>query len=107
MNRPQRTEAAIEPPSRPAGRLPEAVPIRERLAWDLADIAGLLGVSKRLLERERAAGKMPPPDIRIGRRVLWRTGTIDAGWIRKGAADDETDPFALLGTGPVVLRFVH
>ncbi len=65
------TEAAAN------GRPPEAVPIRDRLAWDLADIANLLGMSKRFLERERAAGRMPPPDVRLGRRLLWRPGTID------------------------------
>ncbi len=56
---------------------PESVPIHDRLAWDLADIANLLGMSKRFLERERAAGKIPPPDIRLGRRLLWRPATIN------------------------------
>jgi hypothetical protein len=84
--------AAVDPEAAANGRPPEAappgvtarpikladsVPIRDRLAWDLADIASLLGVSRRLLERTRAAGNMPPPDIAIGRRILWRPATID------------------------------
>ncbi|MFI5459776.1 MAG: helix-turn-helix transcriptional regulator [Isosphaerales bacterium] len=79
MTRPTCPEAPIEPVARSNGRPPEAhnvVPLRDRLAWDLTDIAALMGVSRRLLERQRSAGKLPPPDVRIGRRCLWRPGTI-------------------------------
>jgi hypothetical protein len=52
------------------------VPIHEKLVWSADDISALTGLSRRLLERERSAGRMPPPDIRVGRRVLWRPETI-------------------------------
>jgi hypothetical protein len=49
-----------------------------RLAYRLSELATALGVSKRLLEQERAAGRLPKPDLRIGRgRVsLYRVETI-------------------------------
>jgi hypothetical protein len=61
-------------------RLADAVPIRDRLIWDLRDIASLTGLSVRLLYQERAAGRMPHPDIRVGRRCLYRPATISA-WL--------------------------
>jgi hypothetical protein len=60
-----------------AGRPTEAaVPIRERLLWSWDDVAALTTMSRRLLEREVAAGRMPPPDVRIGRRACYRPTTI-------------------------------
>jgi predicted DNA-binding transcriptional regulator AlpA len=55
------------------------VPLRDRLAWSLADVARLLGLSRRHLERLRKDGSMPPPDIQLGRRrvLLWRPATIN------------------------------
>jgi hypothetical protein len=54
-----------------------AVPIRDRLLWSLRDIAALTGLSVRLLQSERAAGRMPAPDLRVGRRrALYRPETI-------------------------------
>jgi hypothetical protein len=46
--------------------------IRLKLLWDLSDIAALTGLSRRLLERELAAGRFPRADLRVGRRALWR-----------------------------------
>jgi len=48
----------------------------ERLAYRLNDLVALLGVSRRLLERERSAGRLPKPDRTIGRVLLWRPETI-------------------------------
>jgi predicted DNA-binding transcriptional regulator AlpA len=56
------------------------VPIRDRLLWGWDDIAALTGLSRRLLEREVSAGRMPPPDVRIGRRARYRPATI-TGWL--------------------------
>jgi hypothetical protein len=50
--------------------------IQLKLVWDLEDIRLLTGLSRRLLERELAAGRMPKPDLRVGRRCLWRPRTI-------------------------------
>jgi hypothetical protein len=55
---------------------PAAVPLHDKLVWSLADIAALIGVSRRLLEKELSAGRMPRCDLRIGRRCLWRPRTI-------------------------------
>jgi predicted DNA-binding transcriptional regulator AlpA len=58
----------------------QPVRLADRLTWGLDDITALTGLSRRTLERERSAGNFPPPDIRVGRRVLWRPETIHR-WI--------------------------
>jgi hypothetical protein len=57
-----------------------------RMAWRLSEIASMIGVSPRLLQMERAAGRMPPADVRIGKSkvLLWRRETIDA-WLTQQA----------------------
>jgi predicted DNA-binding transcriptional regulator AlpA len=62
--------------------VPEAAPI-ERLTLRLAEIAKALGISRRALERERSAGRMPRPDLTLGRMPLWRVKTIRE-WIERG-----------------------
>ena len=47
-----------------------------RLAYRLSEIAAALGVSRRLLEQARAAGRLPKPDLRIGRVSLWTVETV-------------------------------
>jgi hypothetical protein len=54
-----------------------------RLTYRLDELAAALGVSRRVLERERAAGRLPKPDLHIGRMPLYRPATI-RGWIAKG-----------------------
>jgi hypothetical protein len=67
----------LHPPDQPtAHNTHPAVPIRDKLVWGIADLKALTGLSARLLERERAAGRMPQPDLRVGRRVLWWPSTI-------------------------------
>jgi hypothetical protein len=61
-------------------RLVEAVPLRDRLVWDLRDISALTTFSPRLLQRQIAAGKMPGPDVRVGRRACWKPATI-TNWL--------------------------
>ena len=46
-----------------------------RMSLRLDEVAEAVGVSRRVLERERAAGRMPKPDIRIGKNV--EVATID------------------------------
>ena len=60
-----------------------ARPPVERLAYRLDDIAQSVGVSRRLLERQRSAGRLPKPDLMIGRIPLWRIETIRA-WLAMG-----------------------
>jgi predicted DNA-binding transcriptional regulator AlpA len=48
-------------------------------------VAPNLGISLSTFERMLAAGKFPPPDIRIGRSTLWRSTTVQ-NWIVTEAA---------------------
>jgi hypothetical protein len=56
----------------------------ERLAYRIDELAVALGVSRRLIEREKAAGRLPKPDMQIGRIPLWRPETIRR-WIEGGS----------------------
>ena len=47
------------------------------------DLARILGCSRRLMERMRSAGKVPEPDIKIGKMPRWRVETIRR-WIEGG-----------------------
>jgi hypothetical protein len=63
-----------------------AVPVRDKLLWGWSDIVALTGLSRRLLEREVSAGRMPGPDVKISRRrALFRPATITA-WLESLAA---------------------
>lgn len=77
MTRPTCQETAPEPAGRPAV---------DRLTYRLDDLAAALGVSRRTLERERSAGRLPRPDLRIGRAPLWRVETIRE-WLARGGAN--------------------
>jgi predicted DNA-binding transcriptional regulator AlpA len=58
-------------------------PSVERLALRFDEVAAAVGLSRRLLERERAAGRFPAPDLKIGRCPLWRPETIRR-WLENG-----------------------
>jgi len=47
------------------------------------DLAAILSCSRRLVERMRSAGKVPKPDIHVGRCPRWKPATIRA-WIERG-----------------------
>ena len=68
--------------TRPARPKP-ARPVIERLTYRLDELAAALGVSRRTLERERSAGRLPRPDLHIGRAPMWRRETI-ARWLEGG-----------------------
>jgi predicted DNA-binding transcriptional regulator AlpA len=72
-------EQKVEPPK---PELTES-PLESRLTLRMSDLAKLLGVSRRNIERERAAGRIPPPDVKIGRVPLWKIDTITA-WLDSG-----------------------
>jgi hypothetical protein len=40
------------------------------------DLAALLRCSRRLIERMRSGGKVPQPDLHVGRMPRWRPETI-------------------------------
>ncbi|MGA2701531.1 MAG: helix-turn-helix domain-containing protein [Isosphaeraceae bacterium] len=67
------------PPARPGRTLPAG--IEPMLGID--DLAALLSCSRRLVERMRSAGKVPRPDIKIGKMPRWKAATIRA-WIERG-----------------------
>jgi hypothetical protein len=49
-----------------------------RLAYRLAEVVQLTGVSLRSLQRELSAGRLPKPDIVIGKKVkLWHHETVE------------------------------
>jgi hypothetical protein len=58
----------------------------ERFAYRLDEVARSFGVSRRLIERERAAGRFPPPDRTIGRVPLWSRQTL-VDWIANGGGE--------------------
>jgi hypothetical protein len=55
----------------------------ERLTYRLEELADALGVSRRFVERARAAGRLPKPDLRLGKVPLWRVETI-RNWLDRG-----------------------
>jgi hypothetical protein len=64
--------------------LPASIPAApERLAYRLDELANVLGVSRRLLERERSAGRLLKPDVKIGRVPLWRVQSVK-DWLARG-----------------------
>jgi predicted DNA-binding transcriptional regulator AlpA len=69
----------------PSDRKPEAPGaghiIEPMLSID--DLAAILRCSRRLVERMRSAGKVPKPDIKIGKMPRWKAATIRA-WIERG-----------------------
>ena len=42
----------------------------------LEDLAAVLNCSRRLVERLRSAGRLPRPDLRIGKMPRWKVQTI-------------------------------
>lgn len=56
-----------------------------RLLYGIDEVAAMLDVDRRTVERRRSAGLFPPPDMKIGKLPRWRLATIDA-WIDREAA---------------------
>ena len=52
----------------------------DRMALRFDEVADALGVSRRLLERERSAGRFPAADRTVGRVPLWTRETV-AAWL--------------------------
>jgi predicted DNA-binding transcriptional regulator AlpA len=49
----------------------------------IKDLAAILNCSRRVIERLRSAGKLPPPDLKIGRMPRWQPETVRR-WIEQG-----------------------
>jgi predicted DNA-binding transcriptional regulator AlpA len=67
-------------PARPQGR---TLPASIEPLLHIDDLAELLSCSRRLVERMRSAGKIPKPDIHVGKCPRWKPATIRA-WIERG-----------------------
>jgi hypothetical protein len=67
--------AAELPALRAALNRPPGPPV-DRMALRIDEVADALGVSRRIIERERAAGRFPKPDLTIGKMPLWQPETI-------------------------------
>jgi predicted DNA-binding transcriptional regulator AlpA len=61
----------------------ETRPRADRMALRLDEVADALGVSRRVIERERTEGRLPAPDLVIGRMPLWKVQTIKS-WLERG-----------------------
>ena len=64
----------------------------EALAFRAAFAAALGGMPRSTFHRHQAAGLIPPPDGRIGRRPAWKVSTIRATVARIVAAGDTGAP---------------
>ena len=49
-----------------------------------ADLAKHLNASRRTLQTWRSAGKLPPPDLHIGKIIRWKFETINTWLAQKG-----------------------
>ncbi|MBV8126804.1 MAG: helix-turn-helix domain-containing protein [Planctomycetaceae bacterium] len=72
---------AIDPPE--ADRPKRTLPTGIEPMLHIDDLAALLSCSRRLVERMRSAGKIPKPDIHVGKCPRWKPATIRA-WIDRG-----------------------
>ncbi len=78
--------AALLPGLRQAiERQADAKPPVERMALRLDEVADAIGLSRRVIERARSAGRFPKPDLAIGKMPLWRPETV-RGWLDGGGA---------------------
>jgi excisionase family DNA binding protein len=72
---------SVHLPRRTEASLPVSSPIEPMLG--IAELAELLNCSRRMVERMRSAGKVPRPDLHVGRMPRWRAETIHR-WIDGG-----------------------
>ncbi len=63
---------------------PEATPERAiEPSLSLDDLCVIHHCSRRTIEREKSAGRLPKPDYYVGKMPRWRPETIH-GWIERG-----------------------
>jgi hypothetical protein len=80
---PRRQSASGDPaPLKLADPPPGAGHIIEPML-SIDDLAAILSCSRRLIERMRTAGRVPQPDLHVGRMPRWRPETIRR-WIAEG-----------------------
>jgi len=76
---------AIDPPEhpRPESKRGPTLPAGFERMFSIDDLAALLNCSRRLVERMRCSGKLPRPDLKIGKMPRWKAETIRR-WIEAG-----------------------
>ena len=74
-HQPEEPRTAAKP-----GRTP---PTGMKPLLSIDDLAAILNCSRRLVERMRSAGKVPPPDLHVGRMPRWKPQTIRR-WVEGG-----------------------
>lgn len=62
----------------------EAFAVQIEPMLSIEDLARVLSISRRSAERYLSAGKLPRPDLRIGKMPRWRPETV-RGWIDQQA----------------------
>lgn len=62
---------------------PKSLPVWMEPLLSIADLARVLNCSRRVVEGLRSAGRLPKPDLKIGKMPRWRPDTVRA-WIEKG-----------------------
>ncbi len=69
-------------PEAPAAKPGRTLPAGIEPMLGIDDLAAILSCSRRHVERMRSGGKLPKPDIKIGRMSRWKAATIRA-WIER------------------------
>jgi predicted DNA-binding transcriptional regulator AlpA len=82
---PIRLALSVPPPEdpRPEHKRGPTLPAGLSPLLGINDLAALLSCSRRLIERMRAAGKLPRPDLKVGKMPRWKSETI-LRWIESG-----------------------
>lgn len=62
---------------------PDSSPLPIPTLLSLSDVARVLNVNRRAVERLRSAGRLPRPDLTVGRHLRWRPETI-TNWVKRG-----------------------
>jgi hypothetical protein len=72
------------------GPKPNGHPVAEpllRVAYRLADVVLVTGLPRRVIERERAAGRFPKPDRIVSKRIpIWARETIERARLNQARA---------------------
>jgi len=76
-------DATDLPDPRPEAKRGPILPAGFESMLSIDDLAALLRCSRRLVERMRSGGKVPRPDIKIGKMPRWKPETIRL-WIESG-----------------------
>ena len=76
-------DAVDRQPEAPAVKPGRTLPASIEPMLGIDDLAVLLSCSRRYVERMRSAGKVPKPDIHVGKCPRWKPATIRA-WIDRG-----------------------